>query len=651
MVSVIRVLAYDGSSWVNVTSYVQSAELEEQGVYGVDTLEVSFTRDVLDTSTPAQKGLELRYEVDGAVRFGGVVDKPVSKWPLVECTAYSYGHEFIDEPVNESFLDTTPEDVFETLVSNYTSLTPVTPSASGVTIDAIRFTDQPLHEVLDTLSQLAERPYWTDYEKNAYFDDRQTESSNERLVVGSNVLEKPDWDYNPSPQVKRVIVQGGEQRFSITDSYTGDGSTTDYSLSEKPVGNVLVEVDGSRQEPEVDGATTGDYTVNEDEKSLSFNTAPPNGDSITASYEYAVPIRVEYQSASASDSRYTIKATNRSLTTRAAAREYARALLQSRGEGRVHATLLVAEEFPSGLECGKLVQVRDEDEGILDEDLVILKIRHSYRERLSWEIEVGSHRRNLADYDYDVEKRLRDLERLARSGDLQQIARSQYEEFQIEFESTQRSYTRNTYDTETSFGDGAAGDRGEGDTFEFYESTSADLDDKWDDFDGSGFSASTVSGGILELSGVGALEYHGLGGSSYELENGRIAWKFGDTWTAAGHLNIYFRYQDANNHYYLHFDYDLSPAVTNAVLYRVKGGVQTLVSGQNTADTDTWTGGEEGFIAFNEDYFQAYLESDNIPWDFAGTDSDPLLGSGRIIVENASGTHDLDYIKIYEANE
>lgn len=183
----------------------------------------------------------------------------------------------------------------------------------------------------------------------------------------------------------RITVRGGVRASdNVTDTFTGDGSTTIFQLSHKPVRKfVRTRIDGVTQRHYADfynrtWADGYDVLVNYTAGIIRFNpSAPPApGTTITAIYSYDTPIEASTSSMD-SFTRYGFwfdyEVEDKAITSQEDADDIARALLAQYAYGIVSGQLTVRR---LGLRAGQYVSVHF-PEISLDGNYPIREVRYS----------------------------------------------------------------------------------------------------------------------------------------------------------------------------------------------------------------------------------------------------------------------------------
>lgn len=112
------------------------------------------------------------------------------------------------------------------------------------------------------------------------------------LTVGTNVVNVPVWEENIEPMRNKITVEGASQIDTRKNTFTGDGSTTEFELTYKPE-SVEVTVDGTLKTLGIPGANeTYDFSVDKELKTITFVTAPANSSDIIVNYTTNLPTPV-----------------------------------------------------------------------------------------------------------------------------------------------------------------------------------------------------------------------------------------------------------------------------------------------------------------------------------------------------------------------
>lgn len=615
-----------GSDWVDVTgTYVAGFTFLDNGKSALNTLTVTFKRNLIETTENPTYDKEIKWEKDGTAIFAGRIDKPTGEFPYLTISAFSYGAELLDKFVNAVYENKTVEYIAQDVIETDTSLTYASTGSFGITIDLIPFRDKKKNEVLSILSEIVGATFWTDPNKNAYFEKSGVSNSGLTLTVGSNVINQPKWDYNTSNVIKKIIVEGGTQEFTTEQTFNG---TDTGSFTYEPTGNIKVTSDGVEINPTVQGTTTGSYTVNAESKSITFDATG----TYTVTYSYAVPIRVS-QIASNSFTNKELKIKNKSIKSYTEARKIGRQVLSLR-QSPSKSTKCIIPGFDSGLKSNYLITVVDDNEtdssgNSINESFLIEKVKYVYPNNVT-EISVGTNEYLIYDLIKDIDSKLRELAQ--EEGNQNIVQNYRYFLDNVEISITHRivRYLRNVNDSwiwgQAVWGTTKWGDRKDGDNFTSYGSYT--IEDYW-----SSTGSFSVSGNVLNINGTGT--YKGRDGSgSYKAENVKCIVEYNKK--TSNNFYVYFRNLNNDNYYRVDFNH-----LTNNVTLgkNVSGSFSEVSSG-----SFTFTGTHTFYTRVVDSNIKVWSTSTII----TTTDSD-LSGTGHIKI-SSNGNSSVNKIQILKGD-
>ena len=161
-----------------------------------------------------------------------------------------------------------------------------------------------------------------------YFEPKGLIDSNKTYEIGinCNLTEKIT---DTTKMANSIQIKGDKQEFQTVETFTGDGTTTEFQVLYYPE-QVRVTIDGVEKQGGVTQGD-GDYYVDKVNKKIIFNTAPASGSTIEITYSYLVPIsiRMEDPNSISQYGTYSKKIVNTNLKTFDDARKYGRAYLSS----------------------------------------------------------------------------------------------------------------------------------------------------------------------------------------------------------------------------------------------------------------------------------------------------------------------------------
>lgn len=422
-----KVFMFADAAWQEISEdRIIEIKTEDKGEKALDKFTVLFDREILSgTYVPSYQN-EIKIQEQGVDIFAGRIDQPRKEIPLYEVVAYSYGERLLDEYVNEIYEDKTIEEIVTAILVG-TGLTLVITDPTGITIDKIVFKNKKKAEAIELLMNTIGYIFFTDVNKNAYMQPKGATPSGEALTVGNEVINQPFWEENPGNIYTTVIVEGDRQNFSNSESFMATASQTIFTLSYIPVGNINVTINGTRQEPQVDVSTSGDYTVVPENKQIILNTGATAGQTVVISYDYSVPIKITAEAEVFDEYGNKIEKEtfikNKSIQTFQEARNFAREFLRIYSKP-TKSTELKIFGYNNNLRSGKTVVVNDPNESITG-NYKIIETSWSYPENIMT-IKIGTNDYLFFDWQKEVMQKIRELETESTNQDNIQI----YQQFQ-----------------------------------------------------------------------------------------------------------------------------------------------------------------------------------------------------------------------------
>lgn len=186
---------------------------------------------------------------------------------------------------------------------------PTSTLISGVVVDSISFNNSTLREVLNGISAQSGSIYYVDpYYYLWYVPPSFVGTSVMLSDEPDNVTSFPYYDfsveYDSTNPVNVALVMGSKQTAAaITDTFSGNGSTTIFDLSEPPDNVQSVTVGGTSIRTGVDGVDNAKFgpsstyraLINKQKQIITFATAPVSGTNntvVTYTYEDQVIAQV-----------------------------------------------------------------------------------------------------------------------------------------------------------------------------------------------------------------------------------------------------------------------------------------------------------------------------------------------------------------------
>lgn len=270
---------------------VGKTKIKREDKSNMDTLEFqvspSYTATIGDT-------IEY-YNASSTLIFKGIVQN-ISNAGEKRILAYDFGSQLMNRNVNEIYNNLSPEAIIESIVDNYSDLTYVSTITSGITITKFVVKDKRAWDVINELTEQLNANFRVDKNLNFFLQIRGEDTST-KSISNANAKRIGAWREDSSQMVNTIILIGDQQIFNTIRLFSGTGGQTDFTLAEVPI-DVKVEVDSGSGFVEkagfVEGATTGDYQVDRENKKIIFSVAPPSGtDNIRITYTYPVQVKVE----------------------------------------------------------------------------------------------------------------------------------------------------------------------------------------------------------------------------------------------------------------------------------------------------------------------------------------------------------------------
>jgi len=389
------------------TNYdISEATVTKECEKAVDMAKVKLSREHKDDFTI---GDEVEIYKDSTKLFGGYVySKDYHKY--LELKIESYGGELKRKIAREVYEDKSPEYIVQDLIDNESSLTYASSGSSGITLKRVIIRDRPISEIIEKMCDVLNWQFRTDENKNAYFEERGTASSSASdLVVGSNCILKDKWKEDPKKLMNYIVLKGGSQDFNTKETFSGDGTTKTFTLTYKPTGNVRAVVDGTEKTGQLEGSEGGDFEVDEENKTVTFTTAPSSGtDNVEIYYTYSLPILISRSNPS-SISTYGIhakKVTATWINRFEDGRQLVNKLLETYAEP-IRMNCLVVKGINTDYKVGSTNKVTDSYNGI-NQNMLIYKIMWKIPQNLTY-IYVGSEITNFLDMNKSLEEKINEL--------------------------------------------------------------------------------------------------------------------------------------------------------------------------------------------------------------------------------------------------
>lgn len=387
-------------------SYVADFTIERELEKLLDklTFKVSRSIDTLSGFIGFDPHVEIYLKFNGTGIFRGRV-KTSNKKVYYEVEAFSCGEILSRTIVQKVYTNTTPEDIFEDLITTYTDLTPII-TVSGTTMDRF-IADGYISDISEKLIIALGWLMYTDSSKNIYFQPRGTTTNAtviRRQPANSNAI-FGEWKRDHNELCNHIQITGDNINYNTQQTFTGDSSSIIYTLSEMP-NTIKIAVGGVEQ-------TTDDYTVAKETKIITFTSAPVSNSTtnITMDYIYAYPIYASRQDNNSVNTygRFSKSETHKWIKTRPDATSYANNYVSKYKNPLLFNDVTMNAGYITSFNPGEKVRIIDDLESI-DGYYVINKIKLQYLKGIV-ELTVGDYLETFIGIQQVLQIRIKDLEK------------------------------------------------------------------------------------------------------------------------------------------------------------------------------------------------------------------------------------------------
>jgi hypothetical protein len=350
------------------------------------------------------------YDKSSTLLFKGLVQS-IKTSGIKEVTAYDYGVQLMDINVNEIYEEQKAEDIIEDIV-NDTDLTYVSTITTSSTISNYIIKDKRGWDVVTELAELLNAQFRVDKNKNFYLELIEEDSSTETITTDNAVIDD-DWSEDADQLVNKVILIGDKQEFEKTETFNGDGTTSEFVLSEFPI-SVNVTVGGTEQTGFVEGASaTADYKVPKGTKTVKFESGsiPGSGtDNVVVKYIFSIDIKITSQDINSLNT-YGVKEkkiVKSYINSFAEARRYVKYYLDIFSKPLQTSKWIINDysKFEDFIP-NQLISVNDTIRNISG-NFIIRKVEREFPGRLN--VEIGMRENDILDWNKETQYRIKQLE-------------------------------------------------------------------------------------------------------------------------------------------------------------------------------------------------------------------------------------------------
>lgn len=362
------------------------------------------------------------------------------------CTCKDKLYDLWRNTVTQTYLSTGTQagkisEIFKDLVTTYGGLRAdsqsITSSGTLNTLERFRCTQ---NKIIDKCKQLRDVLDWNFFYDSqdglVYFEPRGKTIFGTTLTIGENITNSPVWTRDLSQCVNSIRVEGEPQQVETFEEFAGDGSTTAFTLSFRPI-NVRVEVDATLQVGGVTGGSASfDYSVDAEQGIINFESGSvpsADGNNVDVTYTYLLPIVVEDLDEDSIEEfkKYHRVIKRADIKTVNDAREFASNYLGKYSQPFLRSVLRLSASLADSVNIGHQVRVVDANNDI-DGNFVIVKRTLRWPESYDT-ITVGDKEWRMGKYLTTTQFRIEELERAqSRDAEVQTIMRRSSEDIDFE---------------------------------------------------------------------------------------------------------------------------------------------------------------------------------------------------------------------------
>lgn len=304
---------------VNVSTRVYKWKVEETFGNEIPDATIQLSRSVLTTLAITngqvviiQRGYTLGTEQNV---FRGLVDSIQRKGAIIEVKAKNSLITLVKTDINTSFdVDIDPEAgvgsaIANTLITEFGGMstnsgTTVTGTGAVVLLEKFRCRKTDIFERLRTIADVYDYQIFFNYDDQfVYFQPTGATTNANNLIIGTNVSNLPEWQFDNSQLVNQIRVEGAEEIVETTESgqigVTAGYTTASVTLNNSPF-SVRVFADAANPPTTLrtggtpDSTASFDYSVDEQNSRIVWSDTytPGAADFVEVRYGYPTPIPV-----------------------------------------------------------------------------------------------------------------------------------------------------------------------------------------------------------------------------------------------------------------------------------------------------------------------------------------------------------------------
>jgi len=434
---------------IDVTSYLITAEKTSTYGEAITTYTFEFTKNVNEAVT-ITNALTVEVWLDSSTPpttkvFDGFIDLFKPEKGMIEIIAKDQLAILINKQVmhyykssvigDASYPDGKLSNIFADLVVTYGGLSCISSGETLTIQDSGTVTVQtefPCRnaDIFERCRKIADTLDWVFYYKasdgEVYFEPKNYTTNANTLTVGTEIVELPTWEYDRSEMINDLRLEGAQQLVTGTQFFTGDGSTTVFTLSNIPITTAVyysssknysttAKLASEIREGGVTGGGIGDYEIDKAAKTITFTTFTPADDETNnilaeVSYYAPIPIHMDNPPSKAIYGNYEKTITLTDVINLPDAWNRANIIIEKYRVPFISAKIKVKWANDLDLVIGQAIHIVDGiNEPNIDQNFTIYKIVDFYPQNLV-ELEVGDRQFTIEEYQANIIERVKRLE-------------------------------------------------------------------------------------------------------------------------------------------------------------------------------------------------------------------------------------------------
>jgi len=334
------------------------------------------------------------------MKFGGTAAKIKKEIIFKQAQCFSHGKELAEVEIRGDIYDNkTPEYIIEDLITNNTNLSFVNKGGStGISLTKY-IANGKLIDILRDFSALTGFIFYTDALKQFIFEPNKFTNIDFTFEHGVNSISN-ETKYDDTEIVNDLIVLGENLRYRSEETFTGNGSDTEFTLNDGAV-STRVTVAGTQKIPEED------YAVDALGKTIKFITAPSG--SIVVDYEYEKPLYIRGTRQSSIDTHgiHAKRLIMPWIKNRNDGVRFIQSYLSKFKDIRLNIKVEIPTLFNS-IQENDIIHVKNDIKNI-DNDFVVKGIKWKYPDSTTI-IDGGEYSFDFLEIDKQITEKLHDLE-------------------------------------------------------------------------------------------------------------------------------------------------------------------------------------------------------------------------------------------------